>query len=58
MLWVIASLLMVLWILGMGTGYIMGGAIHVLIVAAVALALYRLIHARRSRRPYEPRQWN
>jgi hypothetical protein len=37
MLWTIAVVLIILWMLGLGTGFIMGSFIHILYVAAVAL---------------------
>jgi hypothetical protein len=47
MLWTIAVILLVLWGLGLVTSYTLGGFIHILIVAAVALVLVRLIQGRR-----------
>lgn len=47
MLWTIAVVLIVLWLLGMVTAYTMGGFIHVLLVIAVIFALLRLIQGRR-----------
>ena len=46
MLWTIAVLLAVLWLLGMVTSYTMGGFIHVLLLLAVAAVLIRLIQGR------------
>jgi len=43
MLWTIAIILIVLWLLGVVTSYTMGGFIHVLIVIAVIFVLIRLI---------------
>jgi hypothetical protein len=37
MLWTISFVLIILWILGLGTGFTMGPFIHILFVAAVAL---------------------
>ena len=42
MLWTISVVLVVLWILGLGTGFTMGSFIHILIVAAVALVVVSL----------------
>ncbi len=42
MLWAIAVVLIVLWMLGMGTGFTMGSFIHVLYAAAVALLVISL----------------
>ncbi|MBK6879240.1 MAG: lmo0937 family membrane protein [Elusimicrobia bacterium] len=46
MLWTIAVVLMVLWVLGFVSSYTMGGFIHVLLVVAVVLVLVRLIQGR------------
>lgn len=43
MLYTIATILLVLWLLGIVTSYTLGGFIHVLLVAAVILILIRLI---------------
>jgi hypothetical protein len=47
MLWTIAIILIVLWALGLVSGYTMGAFIHVLLVVAVVLVLVRLIQGRR-----------
>jgi hypothetical protein len=47
MLWTIAVILLVLWALGLVTGYTIGGFIHVLIVIAVIVVLVRIITGRR-----------
>ncbi len=46
MLMTIAILLLVLYALGLVTGYTMGGLIHILLVAAVVIVLVRLIQGR------------
>lgn len=46
MLWTIAVILTVLWVLGLVTSYTMGGFIHILIVVAVVTVLIRLIQGR------------
>jgi asparagine N-glycosylation enzyme membrane subunit Stt3 len=46
MLWTIAIILLVLWLLGMVSSYTMGGFIHILIVLAVVAVLVRLIQGR------------
>ncbi|NOS85774.1 MAG: lmo0937 family membrane protein [Ignavibacteria bacterium] len=46
MLWTIAIILLVLWLLGMVSSYTMGGFIHILIVLAVVAILVRLIQGR------------
>jgi hypothetical protein len=47
MLWTIAVVLLVLWLLGLVTSYTMGGLIHVLLVVAVVVVLVRVIQGRR-----------
>jgi hypothetical protein len=47
MLWTIAVVLVVLWLLGLVTAYTMGGFIHVLLVIAIIVVLLRLIQGRR-----------
>lgn len=47
MLWTIAVVLVVLWLLGMVSAYTMGGLIHVLLVIAVIAVLLRVIQGRR-----------
>lgn len=47
MLWNIAVVLIVLWLLGLISSYTMGGFIHVLLVLAVVVVLVRIIQGRR-----------
>lgn len=47
MLYTIAVILLVLWLLGMVTSYTMSGFIHVLLVVAVVVVLVRVIQGRR-----------
>jgi hypothetical protein len=47
MLWFIAVLLAVLWLLGMVSSYTLSGFIHILLFLAVALVLIRIIQGRR-----------
>jgi len=47
MLWTIAVILIILWLLGLVTAYTMGGFIHVLLVIAVIVILVRVISCRR-----------
>jgi Family of unknown function (DUF5670) len=47
MLWTIIVILLVLWLLGMGTAYTLGGLIHILLVIAVIVIVIRLIQGRR-----------
>jgi hypothetical protein len=48
MLYTIALVLVILWLLGLVTGTTMGGFIHVLLVIAVIMILLRLISGRRA----------
>ena len=47
MLWAVAVVLLLLWVLGLVSATTMGGFIHVLLVAALALVLVRVIQGRR-----------
>lgn len=46
MLWTIAVLLLILWLLGMVSSYTLGGFIHILLVLAVIAVLVRIIQGR------------
>ncbi|HSF77679.1 MAG TPA: lmo0937 family membrane protein [Steroidobacteraceae bacterium] len=46
-LWTIAVILFVLWVLGLVSSYTMGGFIHVLLVLAVVVILVNVIQGRR-----------
>ncbi|KAA0910496.1 lmo0937 family membrane protein [Pusillimonas sp. ANT_WB101] len=46
MLYTIAVILLILWLLGMVTSYTVGGFIHILIVVAIVMVLVRLITGR------------
>jgi hypothetical protein len=48
MLYTIAIILVVLWLLGMVTSTTMGGFVHVLLVIAVIVILLRLISGRKA----------
>ena len=47
MLWTIALILIILWALGLVTGYTMGYFIHILLVIAIVAILVRVIQGRR-----------
>ena len=47
MLWTIFVILVILWLLGMISGYVIGGFIHILLVIAVVVVLIRIIQGRR-----------
>ncbi len=48
MLYTIALVLIVLWLLGMFTAYTMGGVIHILLVVAIIMILVNFISGRRA----------
>jgi hypothetical protein len=47
MLWTLAMVMVILWLLGMVSSYTMNGLIHILLVVAVIAVLIRLIQGRR-----------
>jgi hypothetical protein len=47
MLFTIAAILIILWVLGLITSYTMGGFIHILLVIAVVVVLVRVIQGRK-----------
>jgi hypothetical protein len=47
MLWTIAAVLIILWALGLVTGYTMGNFIHILLVVAIIVVLVRVIQGRK-----------
>ena len=47
MLWTICVILLVLWLLGLVSGYTMGGFVHILLVIAIIVIVIRLIQGRR-----------
>ena len=47
MLWTIAVILVILWLLGLVSGYTMGNFIHILLVVAIIVVLVRVIQGRR-----------
>jgi hypothetical protein len=48
MLWTIAVVLLVLWVLGLVTSTTMGGFIHILLVVAIGMVLVNIISGRRA----------
>ena len=46
MLWMIFTILFVMWLLGMVTSYALGGFLHILLVLAIAAVLIRVIQGR------------
>ena len=47
MLWTIFVILLVLWLLGLVSGYAFGGLIHILLVIAVIVLIVQLLQGRR-----------
>ena len=47
MLWTIAVIMIVLWLLGIVTSYTMGGLVHLLLVIAIVMVLVNVIQGRR-----------
>ena len=47
MLWTIFIILLVLWLLGLVSGYTLGGFIHILLIIAIVVVLIRVISGRR-----------
>lgn len=48
MLYTIAVVLVVLWLLGMVTSFAAGGLLHILLVVAVVMVVFKLINGRRG----------
>ncbi len=48
MLYTIAVVMLVLWLLGLVSGYAISGFIHILLVVAVVMVLLRVIQGRRA----------
>lgn len=47
MLWTIIIILLVLWLLGLVSGYTLGGILHILLVVAVVVLIINLVRGRR-----------
>jgi len=48
MLYTIAVVLLILWLLGLVTSYTLGGFIHILLVVALVMILVNVISGRRA----------
>jgi len=48
MLYTIAVIMLILWLLGLITSHTMGGFIHILLVIAIVVILLRIISGRRA----------
>ena len=47
MLWTICVILLILWLLGLVSGFTMGGFVHILLVIAIIVVVVRLIQGRK-----------
>jgi len=47
MLYTIAAILLVLWLIGLVASYTLGGFIHVLLVIAIILVIVRLVQGKK-----------
>lgn len=48
LLWTLAIILLILWLLGLVSSYTVGGFIHILLVLAIVVILIRVIQGRRA----------
>ena len=48
MLWTIAIILVILWLLGLVSSYTMGGFIHILLILAVIVVVLNIVQGRRG----------
>jgi Family of unknown function (DUF5670) len=48
MLYTIAVVLLILWVLGLATSYTLGGLIHILLLIAIVMVVFNLISGRRA----------
>jgi hypothetical protein len=48
MLYTIALVLVILWLLGLATSYTMGGLLHILLVVAIIMIVFNVISGRRA----------
>jgi hypothetical protein len=46
MLWTIFVILLIMWLLGLVSGYTLGGYVHILLVIAIVVVLIRVIQGR------------
>jgi hypothetical protein len=47
LLWTVAVILAILWLLGLATSYTVGGLVHILLVLAIIVVLIRVVQGRR-----------
>ena len=48
MLWTIALILLILWLLGLVTSYTLGGFVHILLVIALVVIVLGILQRRRA----------
>jgi len=48
MLYTIAVILLVLWLIGLVTSYTLGGVLHLLLLIAIVVVIVQLVRGRRS----------
>jgi hypothetical protein len=48
MLWTIAVILIILWVLGLVSSYTLGGFVHFLLVIAIIVIIIQVVQGRRS----------
>lgn len=48
MLWTLAVILLVLWVLGFAVFHLAGGLIHLLLIIAVIVVIYQFVTGRRG----------
>jgi hypothetical protein len=47
LLWTVAVILVILWLLGLVTSFTLGGFVHILLVLAIIVILIRVIQGRK-----------
>jgi hypothetical protein len=48
MLWTITIILVILWLLGLVSGYTLGGWVHLLLILAIIVLIFNLLSGRRA----------
>lgn len=47
LLWTVAVILVILWLLGMVTSYTLGGFVHILLLLAIVVVIIRVLQGRK-----------
>ena len=47
MLYTVAVILLILWVLGLATSFTAGGLLHILLVVAVVMVIFQLVSGRK-----------